>query len=179
VEIGGGVRLEWRDFGDFSADALYEVLRVRQAVFVVEQSSPYPDLDGLDQNARHLLLRIEGALAGYARLVPDTDGARVAIGRVAVAIAWRRRGLARLLMQEALVRCRRDYPDCPVVLSAQAYLQRFYESLGFRATSQPFDDYGVPHLNMRRGANIMNEQAGEADGNARGGGVRGGQAARR
>jgi ElaA protein len=150
VQIGDSVRLEWRGFDDFSAAELYELLRFRQAIFVVEQSSPYADLDGLDQRAHHLLLHVDGALAGSARLVAYRDERRIAIGRVAVAPALRRGGLARELMLEALARCRRDYGDCQVALSAQTYLQEFYESLGFHAISLCYEDHGVPHIDMRR-----------------------------
>jgi ElaA protein len=153
---GGGMAsgqnacLEWRDFADFSAELLYEMLRFRQAIFVVEQASPYPDLDGLDRRAHHLLLHIDGILAGYLRVIPDPGAAQVAIGRVAIAAPWRRQGLARRIMAEALARCRRDYPDCRVVLGAQRYLAPFYESLGFRAVGPPYDDYGVAHIDMAR-----------------------------
>ena len=139
---------EWRRFGDFSAALMYEVLAFRQAIFVVEQRCPYPDLDGLDGRANHLLRRVGGELAGYLRLIPYPDEARVAIGRVAVAAQLRRQGLARLLMAEALDRCGRDHPDCTVTLSAQTYLVPFYETLGFRATSSPFDDWGLRHVEM-------------------------------
>jgi ElaA protein len=142
------VRLEWRCFEDLTGCELYELLRFRQAIFVVEQSSPYPDLDGLDQHALHLLLQVDGTLAGCLRLIPYPEQKRVAIGRVAVAPAWRRRGLARLIMEEALARIRRDYSDRTVKLSAQTYLAPFYESLGFGAVSSPYDDYGVPHIDM-------------------------------
>jgi len=142
------VQFAWYGFADLPAPLLYEVLRFRQAIFVVEQRSPYPDLDGLDQRAQHLLLRLDGALAGCARLIPNPQTRRVAIGRVAVAAPLRRRGLARRLMAEALARCRRDYPDWTIVLSAQTYLAPFYESLGFHQTSSPYDDYGVPHIDM-------------------------------
>lgn len=142
------LHIGWRRFGDFSAAQLYELLRFRQAIFVVEQSSPYPDLDGRDQAAEHLLLHAEGEFAGYLRLIPYRGEARVAIGRVAVQPARRRRGLARLMMQEALARIRCDYPDCAVTLGAQTYLVPFYESFGFNATSPPYDDYGVPHVDM-------------------------------
>lgn len=145
--------LEWHCFDDFSAEQLYELLRFRQSIFVVEQASPYPDLDGLDRPAHHLLLRTDGQLAGCLRLIPDPgETARVAIGRVAVAEPWRRRGVARLMMGEALARCTRDYPKCAVALSAQTYLAPFYESLGFRAAAEspPYDDYGVPHIAMVR-----------------------------
>jgi ElaA protein len=145
VEIGDRARLEWYRFGDFSAALLYEVLRFRQAIFVVEQASLFPDLDGQDERAHHSLLRVDGALAGYSRLIPYPEKARAAIGRVAVVAKLRRQGLARRLMVEALDRCRRDYPDCTVTFTALAPL---YENLGFRPTSPPFDDYGVPHVEM-------------------------------
>jgi ElaA protein len=125
-------------------------LRFRQAVFVVEQACPYPDLDGRDQHAHHLLLHIDGALTGYLRLIPVPKEARIAIGRVAVGIERRRQGLAQLLMVEALARCRRDYPGSSVTLSAQTYLTAFYANLGFRPTSPSYDDYGVPHIDMTR-----------------------------
>ena len=142
------MQIEWYGFAELPAPLLYEALRFRQAIFVVEQHSPYPDLDGLDQRAQHLLLHLDGALAGYARLIPYPEAARVAIGRVAVAASLRRRGLARRLMAEALSRCRRDYPGHTITLSAQSNLAPFYETLGFRPTSAPYDDYGVPHVEM-------------------------------
>ena len=149
MALDDGVRPYWRRFSELTASELYEALRLRQAAFVVEQASPYPDLDGLDRRALHLLLRVEDALAGYLRLIPYADEQRVAIGRVAVGPPFRRRGLARLMTGEALVRCRREHPNWTVTLSAQTYLVPFYESLGFRTVSAPYDDYGVPHADMR------------------------------
>jgi len=152
VEIDEFVTREWLGFAELSAPLLYEMLRFRQAIFVVEQRCAYPDLDGLDQRAEHLLLRQGGALAGYLRLIPYPAEARVAIGRVAVAAEARRQGLARLLMAEAFARCAGDYPDSAITLTAQTYLVPFYESLGFRATAAPFDDYGLQHVAMARGS---------------------------
>ena len=146
------IHLEWLGFGDFSAALLYEVLRFRQSIFVVEQRCAYPDLDDLDQRAHHLLLRVGrgngGGLAGSLRLIPFSEEARVAIGRVAVAPELRHQGLARTLMTEALARGRRDYPDYAVTLTGQTYLAPFYESLGFAVTSAPYDDYGLSHVAM-------------------------------
>ena len=150
MEIGDRATLEWCDFTELSGALLYEVLRFRQAIFVVEQRCAYPDLDDRDQRAHHLLLRVDGELAGYSRLIPYPGEARIAIGRVAVGAPLRRRGLARRLMAEALARCGRDYPECAVTLTAQTYLAPFYETLGFRATSAPFDDYGLRHVEMVR-----------------------------
>jgi ElaA protein len=142
------MRLEWLGFADFPAALLYEMLRFRQAIFVVEQRSPYADLDGLDQSARHLLLRSAGGIAGYLRLIPFEAESRVAIGRVAVAPELRHRGLARRLMAEGLALCEREYRGCALTLSAQIYLAPFYQRLGFVTISAPYDDCGVPHIDM-------------------------------
>ncbi len=138
--------LEWRRWADFTAPQLYELLRFRQAIFVVEQASPYADLDGRDAHAEHLLLRRGVALIGCLRLIePDP---LVRIGRVAVAAGERGHGLARLMMEAALQRAAEVYPHRDVALSAQTYLEPFYRNLGFVANSAPYDDCGVPHVGM-------------------------------
>jgi ElaA protein len=141
------IAFEWQSFRQFSTDQLYELLRFRQAIFVVEQRSPYPDLDGLDPEALHLLLRVDGGIAGCLRLIPPP---RLRIGRVAVAAERRGKGLGRRLMDEALAVCAERNPGQPIRLTAQLPLAGFYESLGFIPTSPPFDDFGVPHLHMQR-----------------------------
>jgi ElaA protein len=159
-EITPEISLGWRQFQQLSAKELYDVLRFRQGIFVVEQGSPYPDLDGLDQTAWHLLLAEDDALAGYLRLAPTSGPPPcVSIGRVAVAAPLRGRGLGRMLMDRALRLCRDDYPDQPLVLRAQLHLVPFYRSFGFRVTSEPFDDFGVTHVEMklpsRRAENLV------------------------
>jgi ElaA protein len=139
------IALEWQRFEELSADMLYEALRFRQNIFVVEQRSPYADLDGLDQEAWHLLLRSEGELAGYLRLIPMP----IRIGRVAVASQLRRRGLGRRLMEEGLRFCGESYPAQDIVLAAQLNLVPFYSSFGFAVISEPYDDCGVMHVEMR------------------------------
>ena len=142
--------LEWYRWGELATQQLYELLQFRQAVFVVEQASPYPDLDGRDAQARHLTLRCRGVLMGCLRLIEPDDvrGPAVRIGRVAVAAAERGRGFARLMMVEGLRLAGADYPASDVVIGAQTYLEPFYRSLGFTASSAPYDDYGVPHIDM-------------------------------
>jgi ElaA protein len=137
---------EWRRFEELSAAELYTLLRFRQSIFVVEQRAPYADLDGLDFDAWHLRLVADGGLAGYLRVVPLAQAVR--IGRVAVAPALRRRGLGRMMMDEALRLCRERRPGQPLVLSAQIHLVRFYESFGFATVSAPYDDCGVAHIDM-------------------------------
>jgi ElaA protein len=147
-DITPEISFEWRCFDQLPAPELYDVLRFRQDIFVVEQGSPYPDLDGLDQTARHLLLREAGVLGGYLRLAPmPGPPSLVSIGRVALAAHLRGRGLGRMLMDRALRLCP-DYPSQRVVLRAQRHLVPFYQSFGFAVTSELFDDFGVTHVEM-------------------------------
>ncbi len=140
------VASEWQRFEQFSAAALYELLRFRQQIFVVEQRSPYADLDGLDHRAWHLLLREGGELAGCLRLVPPPS---LRIGRVAVAPRRRGQGLGRGMMEQALGFCRERFAEQPIVLTAQFHLVRFYQGFGFVTTSEPYDDFGLTHVDMR------------------------------
>jgi ElaA protein len=101
----------------------------------------------LDQEASHLLLRLDGALAGCLRLLPPP---RLRIGRVAVAADRRRHGLGRRLMTAALALCRERYSEREILVSAQLSLVGFYESLGFSSISPPYEDFGVIHCDMRK-----------------------------
>jgi ElaA protein len=146
VKIAAELSLEWHRWSELTAPRLYELLRFRQAIFVVEQASPYPDLDGRDARAQHLLVRAGDELIGCLRLIePDP---LVRIGRVAVKAGRRGQGLARVMMEAALQRAAEVYPHRDVALGAQTYLEPFYRSLGFVASSAPYDDYGVPHIDM-------------------------------
>jgi ElaA protein len=156
VKIADDQTLEWRRWDELDAAALYELLQFRQAVFVVEQASPYPDLDGRDGEAHHLTLRRDGALIGYLRLIAPSDEdspPRVRIGRLSIALDERGKGYARQAMDEALRRAAVLYSDCDVEIGAQTYLAPFYRSFGFTPSSSPYDDFGVPHIDMvlRRG----------------------------
>jgi ElaA protein len=156
VTIPENITLAWHDWSGLSAAELYELLQFRQAVFVVEQASPYPDLDGRDSEARHLALRHDGLLVGYLRLIAPSDDEnppRVRIGRVSVAPEARGSGYARLMMDEALRRAAALYPENDIEIGAQTHLEVFYRSLGFTPSSSPYDDFGVPHIDLvlRRG----------------------------
>ena len=143
------ITTEWRRFDELTAGELYELLRFRQSIFVIEQASAYPDLDGLDQSAWHLLAWLETELIGYLRLTATTGPPpMVRIGRVAVSPSLRRGGLGRMLMEKALILCRERFPLQAIVLGAQVPLVPFYERFGFAATSEPYDDFGIAHVEM-------------------------------
>ncbi len=133
-------------FADLDAETAYAVWRLRQQVFVVEQHSPYPDLDGrdLEPTTRPLLVEEDGAVVAYARVVDD--GETVRVGRVVVEPTARGRGLADALMQVALD----GDGDRAVVLDAQTEVAGWYATYGFEVTGPEFDDDGVLHLPMRR-----------------------------
>jgi len=134
-------------FADLDARTAYDVWRLRQDVFVVEQASPFTDLDGrdLDPTTRHLLLTEDGELAGYLRLLDDGECAR--IGRVVVARGRRGHGLADRLLRAALA----ETGSQVVRLDAQTSLEGWYASYGFEVSGPEFDDAGVLHLPMHRG----------------------------
>ena len=135
-------------FPELDARTAYDVWRLRQQVFVVEQASPYPDLDGrdLEPTTRHVLLTEAGALVGYLRLLDDGDAVR--IGRVVVARTARGRGLADALMGAALAETR----DRAVRLDAQVGLTGWYAGYGFTVSGPEFDEDGVRHAPMARPA---------------------------
>lgn len=145
------MRWRWARFDELSRDDLYAVLHVRQVVFVVEQHCFYLDADGLDQYADHLLGYLTGELVAYLRVMhPGKKHDVPAIGRVLTAQCVRGQGYGKQLMAEAMARMAETYPGSAIRLSAQVHLQRFYEGFGFEAISEPYDDAGVPHIDMIR-----------------------------
>lgn len=139
-------------FDQLTPAALYQLLRLRSEVFVVEQRCVYLDPDGLDDRVWHLAGRADdGALHAYARLLPPSLGEGAArIGRVITAPAARGGGLGRVLMQQALSHCARLWPGVAIELGAQAHLRDFYGSFGFMPISEVYDEDGIPHIDMRR-----------------------------
>ena len=142
------VRVLTTDVDGLAPRTAYDVWRLRQQVFVVEQDCPYPDLDGrdLEPATRHVVLLEDDAVVGTLRVLDDGGWAR--IGRVVVAPAARGRGLAALLMDEAMGVC----GEREVRLDAQTGLTGFYEGYGFEVTGPEFDEDGVMHVPMRRPA---------------------------
>lgn len=139
-----------RAFDDLTSREAYALWRLRQDVFVVEQASPYPDLDGRDLEAttRHVLAYDDGVLVGCARVLDD--GGHRRIGRVVVAPQARGAGLARTIMDAALAEC----GDAEVRLDAQVQLTGFYATYGFEVVGPEFDEDGVAHVPMTRQAGV-------------------------
>jgi ElaA protein len=146
---------QWSAFDAMRNDDLYAVLAARQEVFVLEQRCFYADIDGIDRVAHHLLgwqMRDgERHLAAYLRCVPPgVKYPEASLGRVLTSAAARGSGVGRLLLEEGVRRTEDLHPGRGIRISAQLYLQRFYEGFGFRATSDVYDEDGIPHIEMLR-----------------------------
>jgi ElaA protein len=146
---------QWSRFSELTVEDLYAVVRLREAVFVVEQNCPYPDADGRDPGAWHLLGWVQGPvqreLVAYSRIFePGVRYTEGSIGRVVTAPDVRGTGLGRVLMAEALRRIESLAPGQPVKIAAQRRLEDFYLSLGFRSTSAPYEEDGIIHVDMLR-----------------------------
>lgn len=136
---------------DLAPRTLYEILRLRVEVFVVEQACPYDELDGrdLEDRTRHYWLGGDAhpePVLGCLRLLEDAGG-EFRIGRLCTARSVRCRGYGRQLMQAALA----EVDDHPCVLDAQEHLAGFYRGFGFAVTGPAYDWDGVTHVPMRRG----------------------------
>ena len=144
----------WQPFDALSTTDLYNILRLRQDVFIVEQASLYADIDGWDPRAWHLTgLADDGRLAAYLRVVPASGpDAGTTLGRFVVAPWARGRGLAHAMMDCCLHWTAGHAPRTAIRISAQCYLLDFYRQYGFTPLGDPYDDAGVPHVDMVRGA---------------------------
>ncbi len=143
------MKLICKHFSDLTAKELYEILRLRVDVFVVEQNCSYPEVDGKDLDAWHLWFEDEDGIAGYLRLLaPGVSFKEASIGRV---IAKKRRcGIGSKLMQAGIEKMKEIYGDTDIRIEAQVYAREFYEKAGFVKVSEEFLDDGIPHIEMLR-----------------------------
>jgi ElaA protein len=139
-------------FSELSAARLYQILKLRQDVFVLEQACLYADLDELDQRSAHVSLINEedDSLLAYCRILPaGVVYDDVAIGRVVVSEQARNKGLAKQLMKKTITFIETEMQAPAITLSAQSHLQDFYQALGFLVISEPYDEDGIEHISMR------------------------------
>ena len=138
-------------FDELTSDELYNILQLRNEVFIVEQNCVYKDLDGKDRSAWHLMAVENDRLVAYTRILPPGVSYNdAAIGRVVTSSLKRRSGLGRELMKRSIEACRIFFGKTSITLSAQVYLQSFYESFGFMPVGEEYLDDGIPHIKMSR-----------------------------
>lgn len=135
-------------FDQLTANELYEILRVRAEVFVVEQNIIYQDMDFKDMRSTHLFYTDNERILSYLRIIDaGVKYPEYSIGRVLTIKEHRNQGLSRNLVIKALSMIR-ESSDWPVKIEAQSYLKDFYESIGFVPISDEFILEGIPHIGM-------------------------------
>lgn len=146
--------IEWKlkRFEQLTNIELYQLLKLRVDVFVVEQNCPYPELDNKDQKpeVRHLLGYDGKTLVAGARLLPKgTTFEQVSIGRVATLHSRRGEGLGHLLINTAIKECQQLWPNEEIRIGAQFHLQEYYARHGFITCSEEYLEDDIPHINMK------------------------------
>ena len=125
---------------------MYEIIKLRIEVFVVEQDCPYQDLDDKDKNAYHLFAEDNGLVVAVLRILPEgVSFEDMAIGRLIVKKSYRGRGISKKMMIKAISFIINDLNKSKIRLSGQAYLLEFYESLGFKRVSDVYLEDGIDH----------------------------------
>ena len=147
--------MHWRfaPFDQLTVREVHDLFQARAGVFVLEQTCPFQDVDGIDPACWHLLgtANGHGPLLAYCRLVPPgVKYEEPSIGRVLTTKEGRGTGAGRELMEQAIARCDAMWPGKTLRIGAQQYLEKFYGSLGFTRASEPYDEDGIIHIEMLR-----------------------------
>ncbi len=137
-------------FHELTLDQLYRLLQIRQEVFIVEQDCPYLDSDDKDQPAWHLWAEKENQILGCTRLLPAgiSYPEYASIGRVLTHSSARGTGIGKELMQRSIQETQKLFPGETIKISAQSYLKRFYEDLGFKQCTEEYLEDDIPHIGM-------------------------------
>ena len=144
--------IKWvkKKFEALSVVELYQILRLRSEIFVVEQNCVYQDLDNKDQKALHLFGEFEGKIIAYSRLFKAGDYFECSsIGRVVVDKNYRDKKFGHELIKQGISEIRNHFNEENITISAQLYLKKFYETHGFIQTSEMYLEDDIPHIEMK------------------------------
>ena len=145
--------IQWKikPFKALSVSEMYSLLQLRSQVFVVEQNCVYQDIDGKDYKALHLMGEYDGKIVAYCRLFKSGDYFQEAsIGRVVIDANYRDKKWGHEMMKQAIAGIETHFKETKIIISAQLYLQKFYESHGFVQTSEMYLEDDIPHIEMKR-----------------------------
>lgn len=141
-----------KDFSSLNTNELYDILKLRIDIFVVEQTCYYPDLDDLDRHPQtlHLFKYIDGELAAYLRILAKGTSypEHISIGRVVISPNFRGRALGHELIRQSLEEVKTNFPDQPLKISAQEHLQGFYQQHNFETVGDMYLEDDIPHVAM-------------------------------
>ena len=138
-----------KTFSELDTEDLYQILRLRSEVFVVEQDCVYQDLDNKDQNATHLYYKENSEIVAYTRIFKAGDYyENPCIGRVVVSKKNRGNDLGKKIMIDSMEYIKQNIKGEKIELSAQKYLDKFYKDLGFYKIGEDYLEDGIPHQRM-------------------------------
>ncbi|AVK86945.1 GNAT family N-acetyltransferase [Lysinibacillus sp. B2A1] len=138
-----------KEFNQLTTKELYEILKVRAEVFVVEQQCIFQDLDSKDEVSYHLFIEDNSEIVAYLRILPpNISYSEAAIGRVLTKAEHRKKGISRKLVQNAINFVTDSLGEQTIRISAQAYLLKFYNDLGFESVSEVYLEDGIEHIEM-------------------------------
>ncbi|MBV8328312.1 MAG: GNAT family N-acetyltransferase [Chryseobacterium sp.] len=138
-----------KSFEELSTIELYNILKLRSEIFIIEQNCVYQDIDDKDIQCHHLMCFVDGNLAGYTRIVPPgLTYEDASVGRVVIGTAYRGLGLGKQMMEHSIKGCQDILKESRIRISAQFYLLKFYNSLGFSEVGEPYEEDGIPHIEM-------------------------------
>jgi ElaA protein len=138
-------------FNDLPVSELYQILRLRESVFIIEQDCIYQDLDNKDQKALHIIGEFDGKVVAYSRLFKGGDYfENASIGRVVIDPEYRDRKWGYPLMEASITGIHDAFGESRIEISAQLYLKKFYENNGFSAVSETYLEDDIPHIRMIR-----------------------------
>ena len=143
------LKFKIRAFNELTVLELYQLLQLRSDVFIVEQNCVYPDIDAKDQKALHVIGEFENKIVAYARIFKPNDYfENASIGRVVVAEKFRAKKWGYDLMENAIAGVETYFGPQQITISAQLYLKKFYENLGFQQVSETYLEDGIEHIEM-------------------------------
>lgn len=138
-----------KNFSQLTTVELYNLLQLRSEIFVVEQDCVYQDVDGKDQTALHVIGSKNDQIVAYTRIFAAGDYLdQASIGRVVVKVSERTHGYGGTIMKASIAAVEEYFNDKTIVLSAQTYLKRFYNSLEFKEIGEEYLEDGIPHIKM-------------------------------
>lgn len=143
------MKLYTKKFGELNILELYQILQLRAEVFVVEQNCAYQDIDSRDIQCIHLIAVSNDDIIGYCRILPEgiAYDNYCSIGRVVVRKEARSHQFGKQIMQASIDFCKIHFEE-PIKISAQLYLEKFYQNLGFKTASAPYLEDNIPHIAM-------------------------------
>jgi len=145
------MEIKTKTYSELTKNELYEILRLRVEVFIVEQDCPYQDVDNKDQKAVHVLGYNNNELIAYSRIFKPNDYFDLAsIGRVVVAENQRKYKYGYLLMEESIKAVKKYFNETTIAVSAQEHLKTFYNNLGFQQKGKGYLEDNIPHIYMVR-----------------------------